>query len=160
MTRYQLLEGQHIEPSPDDDRGVKIERGQFFESANDWYAQRWPEKFALADKRLLSRNQHVWDEQRETLEQFNERMHRLGMKTLPAPSTLPSQQQQTLNPTPSPSSKKISNPEEEMMALLETLSVKELQAHAAEEKYDLKGATKREDILRIIKSKLSASVGV
>lgn len=159
MTRYQLLEGQHIEPSPDDDKGIKIERGQFFESANDWYAQRWPEKFALADKRLLSQNQHVWDEQRETLEQFNERMRRVKMAPLPVPSAAPIQQQAT-NPVSSPSSKKISNLEEEMMALLESLSVKELQAHAAEEKYDLKGATKREDILRIIKSQLSAPIAV
>lgn len=133
-TRYQLLAGEHLEPSPGVDGGVKIRSGEFFESANNWYANRWPEKFRKVDGEESS--PFTWNPQLESLEEFTKRAQQLHTveqaPTIPTPS-----QDVTASPVD-----------------LDLMTVKQLQVEAASAGIDLKGATRKEDILKIIKTAL------
>lgn len=77
---------------------------------------------------------------RETLGQENK-----GQANVPA-AQQPAQQFPTLKGQPPPKS------EREYHAALERLSVRDLQEHAAEEEIDLKGATRKEEIIKAIKA--------
>lgn len=165
LTRYELLAGEHIEPNPDKPgEFFKVIRGQVFESVNDWYANDvrdiqmgnlppdaltgWPEKFRKVGEQ--TDNPFTWNPQKETIEQFTERVK--GFSNA-AGSTAP-----VSPPTPHPAQQSQGYMDEDStLRDLENLSVKELQAQAHHAGIDLKGASKKEDILRIIKASLTST---
>lgn len=143
-TAYQLLEGQHLEPIPDGPseqekgRCKKIHRGESFSSPNDWYADRWPEKFRKLDS--AQPGTFVFDPTKETWEQFSQRVK--------------GEQQEQAQPSTAvqPSAALTNHGDNGMREMYESMTVKELQSHAAEEEIDLHGATRKDEIVRILLS--------
>lgn len=151
--RYRLLEGQHVEPVPGTDNGRLIKRGEIFESEFSWYAERWPEKFEEASPRLEASG-FVWNKDQETLEQFNQRM---GQMQEAERKEQQRQQQQVVADaarkgfnTNAANVANTKNLRPEDMEALSAMTITELKQYAAEEEIDLKGASKKEDILRLI----------
>src|SRR5438105_12102344 len=165
-TRYRVMAGQHIESDPEgrkDTDGrpldVKYEQGQVFASKTPDLHRRWPEKFSKIEEDLPENNPYLtMPAPGETDDEFKVRMERL--RANPASNTSEDvvaaaarRGFDTLHTdsgrTPPPG-KPVPGSEP-----LDSMSVQELRALAADEEIDLKGATKKDDILRLIKASVA-----
>jgi len=236
-TFYRVRNGRHAEPVPGTQSGehVVIEQGGIFKSENDWYDEKWPEKFERIDEGqvnyLRSRGAAIIiptpanvthpgyrgqfsdvggaagqptpqpaalsPTQPRAPADFNRPSDRpqpsspnrpesnlSGIPQSQTPPTVqqppnpqfspqtnlpqrqehgqfqgqPSGQGQTFSDTNQPPSSPPGHEqrgERFQLSDLDKMSVKELQAVAAEEEIDLKGATRKEDIVRTLKSNLT-----
>lgn len=105
-------------------------------------SRRWPERFEMIQGALFSGDPETQMKPDETLNQFAARMVELAKSR-----TITSAE--VLNPT---DSQPQTGGQAKDLSTFDAMTVKELQAHAAGEEIDLKGATKKEEILNIIKA--------
>lgn len=140
LTRYRLLAGFHHEGILGTDKTRLIEPGQIFESPHDWYVDKWPEKFAYAEGTRGQVTGFNWNPAQESLQEFAQRM-----QTMQNAAHLKQAQNQQ-KPTSIDPNVALANEIEN----LNTMTVSQLKAYASEWEIDLQGASKREDILRLI----------
>lgn len=162
MPRFRLLMGRHIEakrdakgnimhgkPTGQNPKGAKLtvsyNRGDVFDSPNDldlMFNQPGSAKF----ERVVDAHQEVWDRNKETLAQFTKRMEGKESQQ-PATGTEP-------ETTPVGEAAKAGF-NTAFTDLYGSMTVAELKKHAEEEEIDLRGATKREEILKAIQAALA-----
>lgn len=150
MPRYRVLAGSHCEPIPDGKADHEkgrvriIKQGEEFDSPNEWYADRWPEKFE--HKRDDRTSAYTWNPEKETLEQFAQRMKGGNSDVQKAAeagsSTIHEMQPQHSAPD---------------LSMLDHMTVKELQAFAESEEIDVQGATRKDDLIRAIRANYGAA---
>lgn len=157
MQKYQVLTGMHIGVGPDG-REKTYRQGDIVETNLDLLklnGDGMTPKFARVDggTDVPSQSGPITVEE-AARRGFDPGVSNTGKTSPPLPTStthmVPPQTQTPLSPR-KPNASAPRN-EAEYVDLLNSMSIKELQAHAAEEEIDVRGATKKEELIKIIKA--------
>ena len=152
MPKYRLLAGKHIAGTPDGSERL-YKPGDIIDTEENLLrlnGRNMPPKFEQVDFQDRSTLARVSDEEivaEAARRGFNAVTSNTGPTTPPLAASAGGSPPVKVQLTPTPG-----------LSALNAMSLKELQAHAAEEEIDLKGATKHQDVLRIILASRSEQV--
>lgn len=140
--KLRLKDGQHTQNHPDDpNKSMTYYAGQELENEQD-LATRWPEKFERADRQVSGPPSELQIRPGESIKDFANRMAALAASKDASPTA----------PIPVAGSEPTAPPKtrEEAAAALNKKTIVELQQLAEEEEIDIRGKTKKEDIVNAI----------
>ena len=151
MPKFKLLAGKH-----EDERGNKYVVGDVVESKVDLVNYFGAEKFVQVDDRVISKFQRPQTKEEELLQKqiddLQAKLH-LSRQQDGNQTTVPAQPQTSTNGENSPPPKGIKpkNPNDVTLNF-EAMNPKELNAFAEEREIDLKGETRKNEIIKILKA--------
>ena len=154
LMRFRVLQGLHIDTDPKNPKEDKIYApGEIVVTPQD-LIQRYNApgsiKFERVDEYAVQQNYNPLHRRPdETPEQYRARMSDLANAALEAATSATTSSSQGVDASGDESVESLSASPEQ---ILESMTVDELLKHAQEEEIDLQGATKKKDIIRVIKS--------